>query len=440
MNLGDSLNMMTGLTSSSYSSILGNSLNQNILGTQTTNSFGMKSDVFVDGIRLLEKLIYDTRFEFTPTSESKKLEKFQTYASLGGLWMLTGVMKRQKDDKGRQVWAGLTRMNVGDVAELNYMGDNLKVYRAVNQLTYHDPIATKTEVKKQQAYIEDFKLMQDRLLTFYWVLWVAALITNLVFVQYSVTIAVDQSLADNKEWQIANMAMEIAQIIALLWLGWYESTFLVGLATEERASAYIQSNNVFLESYDTKIDDLEQRMVIQLESVRSSLNVFQGTSKTDNTSFIDTVKNKEEEILEKSKKQLEKYKDDLIAMKEHFNEQIKFYEENPDKARIVKEFREELVYLDDLTKKNDKRIKETTNRLDHIKQLDSTGYLGSLVTKVANLENSVSIVTEQVATAINVIGDTSARLENAERYIDEKIKKKKSSFKNKFVSWFRENT
>ena len=133
--------------------------------------------------------------------------------------------------------------------------------------------------------------------------------------------------------------------------------------------------------------------------------------------------------MEKSKKQLEKYKDDLIAMKEHFNEQIKFYEENPDKARIVKEFREELVYLDDLTKKNDKRIKETTNRLDHIKQLDSTGYLGSLVTKVANLENSVSIVTEQVATAINVIGDTSARLENAERYIDEKIKKKKSNSK-----------
>ena len=89
MNLGDSLNMMTGLTSSSYSSILGNSLNQNILGTQTTNSFGMKSVVFVDGIRLLEKLIYDTRFEFTPTSESKKLEKFQTYASLGGLWNLS---------------------------------------------------------------------------------------------------------------------------------------------------------------------------------------------------------------------------------------------------------------------------------------------------------------------------------------------------------------
>jgi hypothetical protein len=56
MNLGDSLNMMTGLTSSAYNSILGNSLSQNILGLQTTNSFGMKSEVFIDGIRLLEDI------------------------------------------------------------------------------------------------------------------------------------------------------------------------------------------------------------------------------------------------------------------------------------------------------------------------------------------------------------------------------------------------
>ena len=87
MNLGDSLNMMTGLTSSAYNSILGNSLSQNILGSQISNSFGKKSEVFIDGIRLLEKIKVDkdtNLIDFEPTGKSRALETAQWFASLGG--------------------------------------------------------------------------------------------------------------------------------------------------------------------------------------------------------------------------------------------------------------------------------------------------------------------------------------------------------------------
>ena len=418
MNLGDSLNMMTGLTSSAYNSILGNSLSQNILGLQTTNSFGMKSEVFIDGIRLLEKIKVDKNtslIDFEPTGKSRALEMAQKFASLGGYVVLTGLLERKKDEEGRKVWAGLTKMNVGDVAELNYMGDSLNVYRAVNRLTYNRPI--------QDA--EDFEDTQEKLLTFYAILWGSALITSLVFAQYSVTVAVDQSLAENKEWQLANMAMQIAQIIALTLIGMYESKFLLELATAERAEAYLESNQLTLQEFQTELDKLEGRLQGQIDSLANQLNSWQATSKGDIEALTKEVQQQAKAIAENKKALQEQLQNEINDLKKIFEKQITELKEDSASKQAVEELTKQLEALEKDIQDNQKNIEETQKKMDNaLKKLEKK--LSSLETKVADLDVTTNIeievikkitgdVIEVVQEIQEGVEDCNKRLDNTER-------------------------
>lgn len=440
MNLGDSLNMMTGLTSSAYNSILGNSLSQNILGSQISNSFGKKSEVFIDGIRLLEKIKVDkdtNLIDYEPTGKSRALETAQWLASLGGYVVFTGLLERKKDEEGRKVWAGLTKMNVGDVAELNYMGDNLNVYRAVNRLTYNKPI--------QDA--EDFEHTQKRLLTFYMILWGAALITSLVFVQYSVTVAVDQSLAENKEWQLANMAMQIAQIIALTLIGMYESKFLLDLATEERAEAYLESNQLTLQAFQTEMDNLEQRMGDQINSLSLQLNTWQATSTQQFQDLADAVKKQAEAFAQHKKEIEEKLQNDMKKLKENLEGQLAELEKasatKVDVEELKKETKAKLDALEKDIQDNKKNTEEAQKRWDDA-QTKSDKKIDELTTTVPDLVDGLDVnkkATEAIVSNVEVIQDDVKKLEekvnNLKVVNDASLK---GMAKRAVVNWFLPST
>jgi hypothetical protein len=369
----------------------------------------MKSEVFIDGIRLLEDIEINKEtnlIKYKPNWKSKGLEWAQKLASLGGYVVFTGLLERKKDEEGRQVWAGLTKMNVGDVAELNYMGDNLNVYRAVNRLTYNKPI--------QDA--EDFEHTQKRLLTFYMILWGAALITSLVFVQYSVTVAVDQSLAENKEWQLANMAMQIAQIIALTLIGMYESKFLLELATAERAEAYLESNHNTLQAFQTEMDNLEQRMGDQINSLSLQLNTWQATSTQQFQDLADAVEKQAEAFAQHKKEIEEKLQNDLKKLKENLEGQLAELEKasatKVDVEELKKEIKAKLDALEKDIQDNKKNAEEAQKRWDDAKT-KSDKKIDNLTTKVENLDDGLNVntkATEAIIINMGVVQDDVKKL------------------------------
>ena len=290
MNLGDNLNAVTGLVSSSYASKLGNTLSQNVFGAQTTNTFGLQTAVFIDGIRLWEAMAeWHTTdptvilLNFAPTPVSLGFEKLQQLASLGGLGVDLGLIPRTSSSNPFRgnVWAGVTGMNIGDVASLNYKGDSLSVNRAVNQLSYSSGSGPENAT--------DFLPRQSSLQTFFLVLWGTALLTSLVFVEYSVTIAVDQSVANNEDWQIANLAMEVAQMIVLYLLGNYETSYMTNLATNERMAAELPSNDGTIDSLKKSMDDLEKKLQGEIDALASLVASLQATSSVDLTALTETV-------------------------------------------------------------------------------------------------------------------------------------------------------
>jgi|GEM_PF-1514392 len=437
MNLGDSLNMMTGLTSSAYNSILGNSLSQNILGLQTTNSFGMKSEVFIDGIRLLEDIEINKEtnlIKYKPNWKSKGLEWAQKLASLGGYVVFTGLLERKKDEEGRQVWAGLTKMNVGDVAELNYMGDNLNVYRAVNRLTYNKPI--------QDA--EDFEHTQKRLLTFYMILWGAALITSLVFVQYSVTVAVDQSLAENKEWQLANMALQIAQIIALTLIGMYESKFLLELATAERAEAYLESNHNTLQAFQTELNALEERMQTQINDLANKLNIWQATSTKKFDELTAAIQEQAQAIADNKDKMEKQLQDEIEKLKKNLEEQLAELEKasatKEDVEKLKEEIKAQLDALDKELKDSKKSIEENQKSLDDIKKKFAKS-TGELTTKVADLEvftlTQLSYIEVMIGAIVTDLMQVEENVKCLQKESDDLEEVDVSTFRGRALRWWR---
>jgi hypothetical protein len=435
MNLGESLTMMTGLTSSAYNSILGNSLSQNILGSQISNSFGKKSDVFIDGIRLLEKIVLNSTtnlIKFESTKGSKRLEMAQKIASLGGYVLFTGLLERKNDEEGRKVWAGLTKMNVGDVAELNYMGDNLNVYRAVNRLTYNKPL-------KDDEDLADFEITQKKLLKFYAVLWGAALITSLVFVQYSVTVAVDQSLAENKEWQLANMAMQIAQIIALTYVGMYESKFLLDLATEERNLAYLDSNRATLQEFQIELNMLEERLQGQIDSLANQLNSWQATSKGDIEALTKEVQQQAKTIAENKKALQEQLQNEINELKQIFEKQIADLKEDSASKEAVEKFNKQLEALEKDIQDNKKNIEETQKKMDNaLKKLEKK--LSALETQVSDLEVTTTIEIEAIkeitGNVITVVQEVQEGVEDCNKRLDNTKRIKVSTLPGEIKRWF----
>ena len=386
MNLGESLNLVaTGLNSSAYSSILGNSFSQDILGLQTANSFGIKSDVFIDGIRLLEKIVIDATTKevtYEPTMASKILEGAQKVFSLGGFGMFAGKLERNANDEKNKFWVG-SEMSIGDIAELNFMGDRLTVNRGINDLEYNRPI------EKLQTGGTDFDTKQHELETFFWVLWGAALITSLVFMGYSVAIAVDQSLADNTEWQIANSAMQIAQVIALTLLGIYERNFLSNEANAERDAAYLASDAVTLQAFQTELDSLELRMQTQINDLANKLNIWQATSTKKFDELTAAIQKQAQEIADNKDKIEKQLQAEIEKLKENLEKQLAELEKSSATKEDVEKFKKEIkARLDALEKDlkdSKKSIEENQKSLDDIKRKFAKS-TAELTTKVAELD------------------------------------------------------
>ncbi len=269
VNLSEGIGFLNGAVSNAFTSYLGNTLSQNNFGSQVTNTFGTMNTVFMDGIRLWEKTscIDDPKlgkllaFETTPAS--MWMERLQKFAGLGGLGPDLGLITREKDSKGQSQWGGSTTLNVGDVATLNYKGDNVNVFRAVNQLTFCPGSTTDNA--------ESFLPYEAQVQTFFKVMWTVGLLSSLAFQQYSVTVAVDQDVADNRNWQIANMAMEIAQYLVLYLANNYESSTLTSIATQEREAAAIASNDAQSLSISSQLGDMEQRLQQQISDLSSQV-------------------------------------------------------------------------------------------------------------------------------------------------------------------------
>ena len=434
MNLGESLNLVaTGLNSSAYSSILGNSFSQDILGLQTANSFGIKSDVFIDGIRLLEKIVIDAttnEVTYEPTTASKILEGAQKVFSLGGFGMFAGKLERNAKDAKKKFWVG-SEMSIGDIAELNFMGDRLTANCGINDLEYNRPIEKLSSLSGGTT----FDHTQHELETFFWVLWGAALITSLVFMGYSVAIAVDQSLADNTEWQIANSAMQIAQVIALTLLGIYERNFLSNAANAERDAAYSASNYATLQEFQTELDKLEGRMQGQIDSLGNQLNSWQATSKTDIEALTKEVQQQAKITAENKKDLQEQLQNDLNDLKKNLEKIITDVKENSADKQLVEELSKQLNALEKDVQDNKKDVRETEKRMNNaLKKLEKK--LSSLETKVADLDVTTNIEIEVIkkttGDVIEVVQEVQEGFQDCSKRLDNTKKIVVSSFLGEF--------
>ncbi|MCE2806447.1 MAG: hypothetical protein LW700_14770 [Gemmataceae bacterium] len=279
MNPAEGLGLLNSTVSNAFSVFLGNTLTQNNFGSQVSNTFGTMNTVFMDGIRLWEqtKCVNDRELgnvlAFLPSQASARMELLQKIAGLGGLGIDLGLIAREKDEQGAPTWGGATTLNVGDVATLNYKGDNVNVFRAVNQLTFSPGSATENA--------ESFLLYEAQIQTLFKVMWTVGLLASLVFKEYSVTIAVDQGLSDNRIWQIANIAMEAAQYLVLYLANSYESSTLTSLATQERTAAGIASNDAQSLSISAQLADLEDKLNDKIASLSSQISSLQVVSPED---------------------------------------------------------------------------------------------------------------------------------------------------------------
>ena len=261
MNLQDGLNVISGATSSNYLSRLGNSINQNVFGSQITNTYGKQTSVFIDGVRLWEETTAfqasatdptTLQLNFIPTPTSTGLEWLQKIASFGGLDLgLIGRSVAENPFMGN-AWGGGISLNVGDLATLNYKGSQLSVNRAVNQMEY----SPGSGVGNASSIVG----IESQLQTFFKVIWGTVLISSLVFAEYSVTVAVDQDLAQNEEWQMANLALELAQILVLYLVVNYEDSFTTKLTNQEFLASNIAEDSVSADQLESAIKDLEQKL------------------------------------------------------------------------------------------------------------------------------------------------------------------------------------
>ncbi len=290
MNLQDGLNVISGATSSNYLSRLGNSINQNVFGSQITNTYGKQTSVFIDGVRLWEETTAfqasatdptTLQLNFIPTPTSTGLEWLQKIASFGGLDLgLIGRSVAENPFMGN-AWGGGISLNVGDLATLNYKGSQLSVNRAVNQMEY----SPGSGVGNASSIVG----IESQLQTFFKVIWGTVLISSLVFAEYSVTVAVDQDLAQNEEWQMANLALELAQILVLYLVVNYEDSFTTKLTNQEFLASNIAEDSVSADQLESAIKDLEQKLSAKIDALTKVVTDNQVSTVAQFKSLIDTT-------------------------------------------------------------------------------------------------------------------------------------------------------
>jgi hypothetical protein len=290
MDVNAGLNALGAAVSNSYQSFLGNTFSQNNYGSQVSNTFGKMTNVFIDAIRLWEETILTLNpndptqqiLAFIPTPASLRAEFLQKVASLGGMGGADlGFIGRETDAQGLSQWAGSTSLNIGDVATLNYKGTNVNVFRAVNQLQFCPGSGPEN--------LESFQAYEAQMMSFFYVVWGVGTLASLVFAEYSVTVAVDQDLQNNESWQIANLAMETAQILVLYLMGNFEDSKITSLMAQELQSASLASDDGQINRLEDSINDLQDKLQKQIDAMQVQISNLQLSTLDDLASLAESV-------------------------------------------------------------------------------------------------------------------------------------------------------
>ena len=362
-----SISGITGLAgnilNSQYNSALGNTLQQNLAGSQTQNVFGSSVWTFINLIRIFQKANLVNKAGQTPivdlenplgTPEQfkaikwKETEKSKFYKRLAYLFKfhlpLLGEMKVPSpvdfgimDGEG---WNGFTRVHVGDLANLHYKGTIYDTYRACNHVKYNygqgfdgsfNPLYFDAEdavgqniSPENQAILESKDFFQTQLESFANTQWRIGVVVSWAFSEYSNLVSTDQAVTGNTAWEAANMAFELAQFLVLHQLGGFQEEWINGIMNKEielGTEAKLDETQIFASIANIK--SMEEQLTTEFESLLSgfeSKNKLAAGALSELITQTNTLKEEiQKSTTESNAKLVEDYQARITALKMTIN-------------------------------------------------------------------------------------------------------------------------
>jgi len=302
------------ILNSQYNSALGNTLQQNLAGSQTENVFGSSVWTFINLVRifqdatLIDELgnppVLDLENPLGSVEQYKGIEWSATPQStfyqrlaylfkvhlpiLGEFKVPSPVDFGISDEDG---WNGFTRLHVGDVSNLHYKGTIYDVYRVCNHIKYnygqgfdgkYNPLffnpasstisSGATPSPESLAIIENRDFFQTQLESFANWQWRIGVVVSWAFSEYSTLVSTDQAVSGNKAWEMANMAFELAQFLVLHQLGGYQEDWINNIMNKETslaAVAKLDESQIFASIANIK--SMEEQLTTSFNSTISSI-------------------------------------------------------------------------------------------------------------------------------------------------------------------------
>ncbi len=306
---------ITGLAgnilNSQYNSALGNTLQQNLAGSQTENVFGSSVWTFINLIRIFQnaKLVDEKGNEPITGAENPlgSVEQYKTikwvptekstfYQRLAYLFKVhlpfVGEMKVPSPVDfgitGEEGWNGFTRVHVGDVSNLHYKGTIYDTYRACNHIKYnygqgfdgkYNPLffdadsVPENPSSADQKIVESKDFFQAQLESFANTQWRIGVVVSWAFSEYSNLVSTDQAVSGNKAWEIANMAFELAQFLVLHQLGSYQEDWINNIMNKEielGTEAKLDETQIFASIANIK--SMEEKLTTDFNGLIVDLN------------------------------------------------------------------------------------------------------------------------------------------------------------------------
>ncbi len=308
------------ILNSQYNSALGNTLQQNLAGSQTENVFGSSVWAFINLVRIFQDAtlideagnapILDLQnplgsveqykeIKWTPTAQSLFYQRlaylFKVHLPIVGESKVPSPVDFGISDE--EGWNGFTRLHVGDVSNLHYKGTIYDVYRVCNHIKYnygqgfdgkYNPLFFNslldsipdgvTPSPETQAIMQNRDFFQTQLESFANWQWRIGVVVSWAFSEYSTLVSTDQAVTGNKVWEMANMAFELAQFLVLHQLGGYQEdwinnimnkeTSLAAVAKLDEAQIFASIANIksmeeqLTTSFQTTMDNIESKNIL----------------------------------------------------------------------------------------------------------------------------------------------------------------------------------
>jgi hypothetical protein len=346
MNPAGITGLAGNILNSQYNSALGNTLQQNLAGSQTENVFGSSVWTFINLVRIFQQAKLDADDEEEPIvgpenpvgepssykalrwEATKKSAFYQRLAYLFKFHLpLLGEMKVPSpvdfgisDDEG---WKGFTRLHVGDVANLHYKGSVYDTFRACNHVKYNygqgfdgtfnplffgdddDSLSTAGPLNRRQDendVVETKDFFQSQLESFANTQWRIGVVVSWAFSEYSNLVSTDQAVADNKAWQATNMAFELAQFLVLHQLGGFQEDWINSIMNKEMelgAEAKLDETQIFASIANIK--SMEEELTERLNSTIQDLEAKNMLANGALSDLIEKTDSLKEEIQSSTK-------------------------------------------------------------------------------------------------------------------------------------------